>query len=103
MHVIKLCMMWLLIRHGTLVSLMGAGAIIDWTVTPQHFETAADGYKKRSGKAVFCERGIQTAYWDTDTAAPNNKKNFSSIIVVFGSKFSSSLVIRGGLPSPFYY
>lgn len=72
-------------------SLMGAGAIIDWTVTPQHFETAADGYKKRSGKAVFCERGIQTAYWDTDTITNNNKKNFSSITLLFSAP---SLVVR---------
>jgi hypothetical protein len=71
--------------------LMGAGAIVDWTVTPQHFETAADGYKKKSGKAVFCERGIQTAYWDTDTAANNNKKNFSSITLLFSAP---SLVVR---------
>lgn len=72
-------------------SLMGAGAIIDWTVTPQHFETAADGYKKKSGKAVFCERGIQTAYWDTDTITNNNKKNFSSITLLFSAP---SLVVR---------
>lgn len=72
-------------------TLMGAGAIIDWTVTPQHFETAADGYKKKSGKAVFCERGIQTAYWDTDTANNNNKKNFSSITLLFSAP---SLVVR---------
>lgn len=72
-------------------TLMGAGAIIDWTVTPQHFETAADGYKKKSGKAVFCERGIQTAYWDTDTAGNNNKKNFSSITLLFSAP---SLVVR---------
>lgn len=69
--------------------LMGAGAIVDWTVTPQHFETAADGYKKRSGKAVFCERGIQTAYWDTDSAV--NQKNFSSITLLFSAP---SLVVR---------
>jgi len=64
--------------------LMGAGAIVDWTVTPLHFEMEQTEYGKRYGKAAFCERGIQLgSTYDTDTASNKNIKNFGSMAVAF--------------------
>ena len=63
--------------------LMGAGAIIDWTVTPLHFAKTETEYGKIYGKAAFCERGIQMGVYDTDTASNLNAKQFSSIVLAF--------------------
>lgn len=64
--------------------LMGAGAIIDWTVTPLHFEMEQNEYGKIYGKAAFTERGIQLgATYDTDTASNLNLKNRGSIVLAF--------------------
>lgn len=63
--------------------LMGAGALIDWTVTPAHFEKNEGDYGKRYGKGVFVERGIQLGVYDTDTASNLNIKNFGSIVLPF--------------------
>jgi len=63
--------------------LMGAGAVVDWTVTPQHFEMDVGPYGKRYGKGVFCERGIQLgSTYDIDTVG-NALKNFGSIVLAF--------------------
>lgn len=65
--------------------LLGQGAIIDWTVTPLHFEKEETEYGKIYGKAAFCERGIQLGVYDTDTASNLNIKNFGSIALAFSS------------------
>lgn len=64
--------------------LLGQAAIVDWTVTPLHFEMEQTEYGKRYGKAAFTERGIQLgATFDTDTASNLNIKNFGSIALAF--------------------
>jgi len=64
--------------------LLGKGAIIDWTVTPLHFETEETEYGKIYGKAAFTEEGIQLGNtFDTDTASNGNIKNFGSIALGF--------------------
>lgn len=65
--------------------LMGAGAIVDWTAKPLHFEmNNSQEYGKIYGKAAFVERGIQLgSTYDTDTASNNNIKNFGSIALAF--------------------
>jgi hypothetical protein len=64
--------------------LLGAGAVIDWTVTPVHFGMEQTEFGKKYAKAAFCERGIQLGNtFDTDTASNLNKKNFGSIALFF--------------------
>ena len=64
--------------------LLGAGAIVDWMVTPLHFGMEETEYGKVYGKAAFCERGIQLgSVYDTDTASNLNKKNFGSMALFF--------------------
>lgn len=64
--------------------LMGEAAIIDWTVTPLHFEIESTEYGKKFGNSAFTERGIQLgATYDTDTATNLNIKNFGSIALWF--------------------
>lgn len=65
--------------------LMGAGAIMDWTVTPLHFGMEKTEYGKIYGKAAFQERGIQLGVFDTDTSSNGNIKNFGSIVLAFSS------------------
>lgn len=66
--------------------LLGAGAIIDWTVTPLHFEKEETEYGKIYGKAAFAERGIQLgSTFDTDTAGNSNLKQTGSIALAFTS------------------
>jgi hypothetical protein len=60
--------------------LMGAGAIIDWEVTPIHFEMEKTEYGKKYGKGAFCERGIQLARFQSDSAV---YANFGSILLPF--------------------
>jgi hypothetical protein len=63
--------------------LLGAGAIVDWTAKPLHFEMEEDEYGKRYGKAAFTERGIQLGCtYDIDTVG-NATKNFGSIALAF--------------------
>ena len=78
-------------KSWDVASLMGAGAIVDWSVTPLHFEMEQTEYGKVYGKAAFAERGIQLGCtYDTDTATNNNIKNFGSIEVLF----SASSVVK---------
>lgn len=64
--------------------LCGAGAIVDWLVTPLHFGMEQTEYGKKYGKAAFCERGVQLGnVFDTDTASNLNKKNFGSMALWF--------------------
>jgi hypothetical protein len=64
--------------------LLGAGAIVDWTVTPLHFGMEQTEYGKKYGKSAFIERGIQLGNtYDTDTASNLNKKNFGSMALFF--------------------
>lgn len=63
--------------------LLGAGAIVDWTAKPLHFEMEEDEYGKRYGKAAFTERGIQLGCtYDLDTKSMATK-NFGSIALAF--------------------
>lgn len=63
---------------------LGQGAIVDWTVTPLHFEMEETDYGKVYGKSAFAERGIQLGnVWDTDTASNQNIKNFGSMTLFF--------------------
>lgn len=63
--------------------LLGAGAIVDWTSKPLHFEMEKTEYGKKYGKAAFTERGIQLgATYDLDTAGAATK-NFGSIVLAF--------------------
>jgi hypothetical protein len=69
--------------------LMGAGAIVDWTAKPLHFEMEKTEYGKKYGKAAFTERGIQLgARYDLDTAG-NGLKNFGSIVLAFTAASNS--------------
>jgi hypothetical protein len=65
--------------------LLGAGAIVDWTARPLHFETSNQmEYGKFYGKGAFVERGIQLgSTYNTDTAGNLNIKNFGSCILAF--------------------
>lgn len=64
--------------------LLGAGAIIDWLVTPLHFGMEQTEYGKKYGKAAFAERGVQLGnVYDTDTASNLNRKNFGSMALLF--------------------
>ena len=72
-------------------SLMGAGAILDWPVTPLHFEMdTTTEYGKVYGKGAFVERGIQLGVYNTDTASNNNIRNRGSIELAFSA---SSIVV----------
>jgi N4-gp56 family major capsid protein len=63
--------------------LLGKGAIIDWLVTPLHFEMEETEYGKIYGKAAFTEEGIQLGNtYDLDTAGAAIK-NFGSIALAF--------------------
>lgn len=63
--------------------LLGKGAIIDWMVTPLHFEMEETEYGKIYGKAAFTEEGIQLGNtYDLDTAGAAIK-NFGSIVLGF--------------------
>lgn len=62
--------------------LLGAGALVDWTVTPAHFEMNEGDYRRIYGKGVFVERGIQLGLYDLDTAGAA-LKNFGSIALAF--------------------
>lgn len=62
--------------------LMGKGALVDWTVTPLHYEMEETEYGRIYGKAAFAERGIQLGNtWDTDTAGNGNLKNYGSMAI----------------------
>jgi hypothetical protein len=63
--------------------LMGKAAIVDWEVTPLHFEFERQNYGQLYGKGAFIERGIQLACFDTDTASGGYKENFGSIVLAF--------------------
>lgn len=65
--------------------LMGQAAIIDWMVTPLHFESESTEYGKITGSGAFTERGINLGVYDTDTATNLNIKNFGSIVLAFTS------------------
>jgi hypothetical protein len=66
--------------------LLGARAIVDWTVTPLHFEMEETEYGKIYGKSAFAERGIQLgSVYDTDTASNQNIKNFGSMALFFSA------------------
>jgi hypothetical protein len=60
---------------------MGAPALIDWTVTPLHFEMDKQNYGKTYGKGAFIERGIQLARYTNDTG--NVNVNRGSAILAF--------------------
>lgn len=63
--------------------LMGRGAVLEWEVTPLHFEMEQNEYGKRYGKAAFKEGAVQLgSTYDTDTGSNNNIKNFGSIVVL---------------------
>lgn len=66
--------------------ILGQGALVDWTVTPLHFEMEETEYGKVYGKAAFAERGIQLgSVYDTDTASNQNIKNFGSMALFFSA------------------
>lgn len=62
--------------------LIGANAVIDWEVTPLHFEMEKTEYGKLYGKGAFTERGIELARYkvDTSTAEP---ENYGTIVLAF--------------------
>ena len=63
--------------------LMGKGAIIDWLVTPLHFEMEKTEYGKQYGKSAFQERGIQLGNtYDLDTPGAATR-NYGSIVLAF--------------------
>jgi hypothetical protein len=65
--------------------LMGQGAIIDWEVTPLHFEFERQNYGKVYGKGAFTERGIQLAKIDLDTPSDSSAENYSSIALAWSA------------------
>lgn len=65
--------------------LLGAGALIDWKVTPLHFEMETTEYGKKYGQAAFIERGIQLgSCFDLDTTGAGIK-SFGSITCAFSA------------------
>jgi hypothetical protein len=62
--------------------LLGKGAIVDWQVTPLHFEKEPTEYGKLYGSGAFTERGIQLGKYDIDTAG-NAIKNFGSVVLAW--------------------
>ena len=63
--------------------ILGANALVDWEVTPLHFEMEKTEYGKLYGKGAFTERGIQLAMYDQDTQADDTRLNFGSCAVAF--------------------
>lgn len=64
--------------------LMGEGAIMDWMVTPLHFEREDTEFGKLYEFGAFTERGIQLGMnYDTDTASNLNRKNFGSLVLAW--------------------
>lgn len=61
--------------------LLGEAAIVDWMVTPLHFESRTDEYGKLKGLTAFCERGVQLGVYDTDTASNLNARNWGSMAI----------------------
>jgi hypothetical protein len=62
--------------------ILGAGALIDWTAKPLHFENNITEYQKKKGIGAFTERGIQTALIANDTGVIENR---SSAVVLFAN------------------
>ena len=63
--------------------LMGEAALVDWVVTPLHYEMENTEFGKIYEHGAFTERGIQLGVYDTDTNTNLNIKNFGSIVLAF--------------------
>lgn len=64
--------------------IMGQGAIVDWQVTPLHFEKEKTEYGKKFGYGAFTERGVQLGqYFDVDTSSSTSFANIGSAVLPF--------------------
>jgi len=66
-------------------ALLGKAALVDWVVTPLHFEYENQNYNHDRGTGVFGEEGISCVQYDIETQADGTKENYGSVVLPFAT------------------